>query len=68
MSERVNVQGHIGRNATTSLLDEGIDQYHSMNWTYSQGALRTLLQEFEYQGIANASVQLIRKSTGGLIS
>lgn len=32
MSERVTVYGEIGRSATRSLLDEGIDQYNSMDW------------------------------------
>ena len=62
MSERATVEGEIRRSATTGLLDEGIDQYHSMSWTYSQRALRALLQESEYQGIANATVQLIPES------
>jgi len=30
MSERVTVQGKIGRSATTKPLDEGIDQYQSI--------------------------------------
>ncbi|HTW80542.1 MAG TPA: hypothetical protein VME23_13435 [Terracidiphilus sp.] len=48
-------------------MDEGIDQYHRMNWTYPQRALRTLLEESECQAIANATVQLICKSTCSLI-
>ncbi len=51
MSERVTVQGEIGRSATTSLLDEGIDQYHGMDWTYPQRALRSLRIADERIGI-----------------
>jgi hypothetical protein len=57
------VQDEIGRSAATRLLDEGIDQYLGMNRTCLQRALRTLLQESEYQGIANAADPLIRKRT-----
>lgn len=56
MSGRVTVQTEIARSATTGLLDEGIDQDHSMNWTYPQRALRTHLEESEYQGIASVAV------------
>ena len=54
MSQCATVQGEIRRSATAGLLDEGIDQYHSMNWKYSRRALRPHLQESECQGIANA--------------
>jgi len=55
MSGRATVQTQIARSATTGLLDEGIDQDHSMNWTYPQRALRTHLEESEYQTFANAA-------------
>jgi hypothetical protein len=35
MSERVTVQGKIGRSATTNLLDEGINPYQSIGWLQS---------------------------------
>jgi hypothetical protein len=38
-----------------------------MNWTYPQRVLRTLLEEFECQGIASAAVELICKSAWSLI-
>jgi hypothetical protein len=63
MSGRATVQTEIARSAAMGLLDEGIDRYHSMNWIYLQRALRALLEESEYQGIANAAVELICKST-----
>jgi len=47
------VQTQIARSATTGLLDEGIDQDHSMNWTYPQGVLRTYWGESECQAIAS---------------
>ena len=37
MSERVTVQGKIGRSATTNPLDEGIDPYQSIGWTMRSG-------------------------------
>jgi hypothetical protein len=67
MSGRATVQTQIARSATAGLLDEGIDQDHSMNWTYPQRVLRTLLEEFECQGIASAAVELICKSAWSLI-
>jgi hypothetical protein len=68
MSGRATVQSKSARSATTGLLDEGIDQYHSMNWTYLQRVLRTLLEESEWQAIASVAVELICKSTWSLIS
>jgi hypothetical protein len=56
MSGRAAVQSKSARSATTGLLDEGIDQYHSMNWTYPQRVLRTPLEESECQGIASVAV------------
>jgi hypothetical protein len=56
MSGRATVQIYSARSATTGLLDEGIDQYHSMNCIYPQRVLRALLEESEYKGIANAAV------------
>jgi len=56
MSGRATVQSNNARSATTGLLDEGIDQFHSMNWTFPQRVLRTLLEESEYQGIASVAV------------
>jgi hypothetical protein len=63
MSGRVTVQTEVARSATTGLLDEGIDQDHSMNWIYPQRVLRTHLEESECQGIASVAVELICKST-----
>jgi hypothetical protein len=57
MSGRATVEIQSARNATTVLLDEGIDQYQSMNCTYPQECLRALLQESEYKGIANARLR-----------
>ncbi len=37
MSERVTVQGKIGRSATTNPLDERIDPYQSIGWTLRSG-------------------------------
>ncbi len=37
MSERVTIQGKIGRSATTSLLDEGIDPYQNGGWILRKG-------------------------------
>jgi hypothetical protein len=37
MSERVTVQGKIGRSATTNPLDEGINPYQSIGWTLRSG-------------------------------
>jgi hypothetical protein len=37
MSERVTVQGKIGRSATTNPLDERIDRYQSIGWTSRSG-------------------------------
>jgi hypothetical protein len=67
MPGRATVQKKSARSATTGLLDEGIDQYHSMNWTYPQRVLRTLLEESEWQAIASVAVELICKSTLSLI-
>jgi hypothetical protein len=67
MSGRATVQTQIARSATAGLLDEGIDQDHSMNWTYPQRVLRTLLEESECQGIAGVAVELICKSAWSLI-
>jgi hypothetical protein len=37
MSERVTVQGKIGRSATKNPLDERIDPYQSIGWTSRSG-------------------------------
>jgi hypothetical protein len=55
MSGRVTLQTEIARSATTGLLDEGIGQDHSMNWTYPQRVLLTHSEESEYQAFANAA-------------
>jgi len=53
MSERATVQGEIRRSATAGLLDEGIDQYHSINRIHPQRAFRTHEQESDYQDVAD---------------
>ena len=55
MSGRATIQTESARSATTSLLDEGIDQDHSVNSIYPQRVLRTLLEDFEEQSIANTA-------------
>jgi hypothetical protein len=55
MLGRATVQRKSARSATTGLLDEGIDQDHSMNWKYPQRVLHTHLEESEYQAFANAA-------------
>jgi hypothetical protein len=52
----------------TNLLDERIDYHQSMDCTYGHRVVRTLFHGAQYQGIANTIVQLIRRSTSGLIA
>ena len=52
----------------TNLLDERIDYHQSMDWTYGHRVVRTLFHGVQYQGIANTIVQLIRRSTSGVIA
>jgi hypothetical protein len=49
----------------TNLLDEGIDQHQSMDWTCGNRVVRTLSHGTQYQCIANTIVQLIRHSNLG---
>jgi len=39
-----------------------------MDWTHGRRLVRTLFHGPQYQGIANTIVQLIRRSTPGLIA
>jgi hypothetical protein len=52
----------------TNLLDERIDHNQSPNSGYGNGFGRTLLQGTRYKGIADTIVQLIRRSTSGVIT
>jgi hypothetical protein len=52
----------------TNLLDERIDQHQSMDWTYGDRVVRTSFHGAPYQGIANTIVQLICRSTSGVIA
>ena len=52
----------------TNLLDERIDHHQSMDRTYGGGVVCGSFQGGRYQGIANTIVQLIRRSTSGVIA
>ena len=51
-----------------NLLDERIDRDQSTNWGCGNGFGRTLFHETQYKGIADTIVQLIHRSTSGLIA
>ena len=53
----------------TNLLDEGIDYHKSMDWKYVLRVVRTSYSAGpQYQSTADTIVQLIRRSTSGVIA
>src|ERR1700679_3163887 len=55
LSERVTVQGKIGRSATMKPLDERIDQYQSLGWTLRSESSARLAGKFQPRVLLSAS-------------